>query len=288
MSENRMNQKLSQLEQSENNSNPENVARLANSVSATYTTRQMLSVLGSHSPIIVPMDFTLDTYEDTIQQAEDFVLPFIEDGTIYTHPVYLLYRWKEDYVTEGAPVFEWLIYKTKAMKVGGGYGLYFNTSIAPIHKNEQDFPFERQSFCILINVKRRTVRVEVTVYQDEDPKPVLYLYENSDGLISVGDRHYNTALWNEVYTELEKGKYPALFLRTPDSGQYCPVTYEIAKDGAPDFVYKGSMQISYFKEINGKPELWVETRNFEDFVGIGTKYETVITKKYSLTESVEG
>lgn len=287
MSENRMNQKLSQTEQSENNSNPENVARLANSVSATYTTRQMLSVLGPHSPIIVPMDFTLDTYEDTIQQAEDFVLPCIEDGTIYTHPLYLLYRWKEDYVTEGAPVYEWLIYRTKAMKVGTGHGFYFNTSLVPKHKDEQEASFDGQCFRILTNVRRQTVRIEETMYQDEEPKPVLYLYENSDGLIDSTDSIPNSAFWSDLYNELEKEKYPALFLKTPNTEQYCPVTYDFTKNS--DSSYSGRMQISYFKETNGKPELWVETRNLEKFEGIPSIYnEFVSVKKYSLTESVEG
>lgn len=287
MSENRMNQKLSQTEQSENNSNPENMARLANSVSATYTTRQMLSVMGPDSAIIVPMDFTLDTYDETLQQAEDFVRPFVEDGTIYTHPLYLLYRWKEDYVTEGAPVHEHLIYRTKAIKVNAGHGFYFNTSFAPKHKDELEAPFEGICFRILTNVRRQTVRIEETMYQDEDPQPVLYLYENSDGLIDTIDSRPNSAFWSDLYNELEKEKYPALFLKTPNTEQYCPVTYDFTKNS--DSSYSGRMQISYFKETNGKPELWVETRNLEKFEGIPSIYnEFVSVKKYSLTESVEG
>lgn len=287
MSENRMNQKLSQSEPSENNSNPENVARLANSVSATYTTRQMLSVMGPDSAIIVPMDFTLDTYDETLQQAEDFVLPFIEDGTIYTHPLYLLYRWKEDYVTEGAPVYEHLIYRTKAMKGGFGYRFYFNTSLIPKHKDELVPSFEGLCFYISTNLRGKTAQIEQTKYQDEDPQPVLYLYENSDGFIDVTDFKPNTVLWLELYRELEKGKYPALFLKTPNTDQYCPVTYDFTKNS--DSSYSGRMQISYFKETNGKPELWVETRKFKEFVG-NTSFcdELPSIKKYSLTEAVEG
>lgn len=216
MSENRINQKLSQLGQEDDNGSPERATRLANNVNTMNTARQMLWDLGSHLAIVVPMDFTLDTYAETLQQAEEFLLPFVEDGTIYTHPIYLLYRWKEDYETEGAPLYERLIYRTKTKYLSIANTFDFNTSITPKHKEGSAYSFKNQCFRIMIDLIGR-VYINPIAYQDEDYQPVVRLYENGNYMINVEDYAENCQSWEEFNSELQKGNRPVLLLKTPQS-----------------------------------------------------------------------
>lgn len=286
MSENRINQKLSQLGQEDDNGSPERATRLANNVNTMNTARQMLWDLGSHLAIVVPMDFTLDTYAETLQQAEEFLLPFVEDGTIYTHPIYLLYRWKEDYVTEGAPLYEQLIYRTKVKYTSMMNTFDFNISITPKHKEDPAYSFKNECFRVTVSSLGK-VHIKSVTYQDEDYQPVVRLYENGNYMINVEDYAENCQSWEEFNSELQKGNRPALLLKTPQSEVFCPASYDFKKSSESSNSFTGSIQISYFKKVDGKPELWVETRNFDKGVGLGVSYSGFTLDKYSLSSLIK-
>ncbi len=265
---------------------------LVNDPNQTYATQEQLQELEVHSAIVIPVDFSKPE-DDILQSIKDFVTPLFEDGTIFIKPLYLMYIWKEDYVTEGAPEYRRLIHVTSVETTFTTNGLErtqfkFNCPIGVMLAGWGDL---RMAWCI--GIRRSASRITVTLddYVEESPIEVINAYENSDGIISMQDIDYGNKNINGWYTlakELEKRNCPILFLRTSESGDYCPASYKftVTDPNAVEKSYTGRVQISYIRETDGISELWVETRNFERFGNNTGQYTYPVLKKYPLGDSV--
>lgn len=101
----------------------------------------------------------------------------------------------------------------------------------------------------------------------EQRHDLIFLYENNDALISGVDFDRNNARaksnnWNVFASELVHGNQPAVFLASPTSGKYCPVAYTFELDETTKELKNLVMDISYYKEIDGQFQLWIERRRF--------------------------
>lgn len=107
---------------------------------------------------------------------------------------------------------------------------------------------------------------------------LIFLYENNDAVISGGDFDRNNARtksnnWNVFASELVQGNQPAVFLASPTSGKYCPVAYTFELDETTKELKNLVMDISYYKEIDGQFQLWIERRRFTGGCWSGTTYD---------------
>lgn len=111
----------------------------------------------------------------------------------------------------------------------------------------------------------------------------LFLYDDNDGFIAVRDTfmlesNWNKmhSIWNDFYDELKFGRLPAVYLRSKESGAFCPATYEfVPKDASIPDIFKGNIEISYYKTLDGQKYLCRENRVFTHFIGEGSTYEVV-------------
>ena len=259
---------------------------LAANPNATYATREELEQLSGNSMIIVPADFTKETAE---MEAEIIatVQERLADGTLFKKPVYLLYKWKKDYTNEDVPVYYALVPKSDEKRTEGStypnVQMYFNSSIVVISADAAEYP---AAYCIMLNIRGEQVRIAYQQYADPHPVYSISLTEDGNGIINSADKN-----WYSLYKELMKGNHPQVSLKTPDSGIYCPATYAFTSldESLASPIYTGTMEISYVKEIEGRQELWVETRVFTDLsAATGTYNWENYLKKYSLTAAGGG
>lgn len=257
---------------------------LAANPNATYATREELEQ--GNSMIIIPADFTKETAE---MEAEIIatVQERLTDGTLFKKPVYLLYKWKKDYTSEDAPVYYALVPKSDEKRTEGSIypniQMFFNSSTVVISADAVEYP---AAYCIMLNIRGEQVRIAYQQYTDPNPVYAINIIEDGNGIINSADKN-----WHELYKELMKGNHPQVSLKTPDSGMYCPASYAFTSldESLASPIYTGTMEISYVKEIEGRQELWVETRIFSDLTAAtGTyKWENYL-KKYSLTSAGGG
>ena len=259
---------------------------LAANPNATYATREELEQLSDNSMIIVPADFTKETAE---MEAEIIatVQERLADGTLFQKPVFLLYKWKKDYTNEDAPVYYALVSKSDEKRTEGSIypniQMFFNSSIVVISADAAEYP---AAYCIMLNIRGEQVRIAYQQYADPHPVYAISLTEDGNGIINSADKN-----WYSLYKELMKGNHPQVSLKTPDSGIYCPATYAFTSldESLASPIYTGTMEISYVKEIEGRQELWVETRIFSDLsAATGTYNWENYLKKYSLTAAGGG
>ncbi len=259
---------------------------LAANPNATYATREELEQLSGNSMIIIPADFTKGTAE---MEAEIIatVQERLTDGTLFKKPVYLLYKWKKDYTSEDAPVYYALVPKNDEKRTEGStfpnVQMYFNSSIVVTDADAPEYP---AAYCIMLNIRGEQVRIDYQQYADQHPVYAINLTEDGNGIINSADKN-----WHELYKELIKGNHPQVSLKTPDSGMYCPASYELTSldESLASPIYTGTMEISYVKETEGRQELWVETRVFTDLsAATGTYNWENYLKKYSLTAAGGG
>ncbi len=250
-----------------------------NDSSIHQTAAEIMAGMGS-GVIVIPADFTK---EAAAMEAEmiQAVQERLNDGTLFKKPVYLLYSWKEDYISPDAPVFYSIGRCTKEVRSKRGntpqIRLYFNSSI---EVTESEAPETRSTYCVVITVLGNRVTISYQDYEDEHPVEGIYLTEDENGLINLADKS-----WDELYTELQKDNRPQVSLKTLSSGMYCPASYEFTlnDETAQEPVYSGTLEISYVKETDGVRELWVETRVFSDFAGSTGSYSLdSYLKKYPL------
>ncbi len=258
---------------------------LAANPNATYATRAELEQISSNSIIIIPADFTKGS-ADMEAEIIATVQERLTDGTLFSKPVYLLYKWKKDYTSEDAPVYYALVSKSDEKRTEGSVyttiQMYFNSSIVVTEADAPEYP---AAYCIMLNIRGEQVRVAYQKYEDQHPVYALNLTEDGNGIINNADKN-----WDKLYTELTKGKHPQVALKTPDSGIYCPATYDFTSidESLSSPIYAGKLEISYLKEQDGIRELWVETRVFSDLSASSGTYTTEnYLKKYTLTGSGE-
>ena len=242
--------------------------------------KQAIESLGS-GVIIIPADFTKGSEAmeaEMIAAAQER----LADGTLFKKPVYLLYRWKEDYTNEDAPVYYSLVSRSDETWTTFGAGkmvsLLFNSSIVVAFADEPEYA-EAMCLVIKITTSNNQVRIAYQSYSDPYMLENIYLTEDENGIINNADKN-----WNKLYTELKKNNHPQVSLKTPSSGLYCPVSYEFTVNdaAATNPVYSGTMEISYVKETDGVQELWVETRVIPDFWVTGSYNFDSYLKKYPL------
>lgn len=244
--------------------------------------KQAIESLGS-GVIIIPADFTKGSEAmeaGMIAAAQER----LADGTLFKKPVYLLYRWKEDYTNEDAPVYYSLVSRSDETWTTFGAGkmvsLLFNSSIVVAFADEPEYA-EAMCLVIKITTSNNQVRIAYQSYSDPYMLENIYLTEDENGIINNADKN-----WNKLYTELKKNNHPQVSLKTPSSGMYCPVSYEFTVNdaAAANPVYSGTMEISYVKETDGVQELWVETRVIPDFWVTGSYNFDSYLKKYPLSD----
>lgn len=225
-----------------------------------------------NSAIIIPVDFTKGT-TNLVADLVKLIQPFFDDGTIYKKPVYLQYIYKDDYATPDAPLKYCLVPKTKETRTVILTEYYFNSSVSV---SEPDYPEYKDAYCFLFRLTKTNVSVSMRGYTEDVPVEAIYLTENGDYQVDTSDKN-----WFKLRDELNKGNRPLLSLKTPESGVYCPVTYEFTPvtPATTPVSYQGKMEISYLKETDGVMEMWVETRIFTNFYGAGV-YDYPHIKKY--------
>lgn len=228
--------------------------------------------LKDNSAIIIPVDFTKGT-TNLVADLVKLIQPFFDDGTIYKKPVYLQYIYKDDYATPDAPLKYCLVPKTKETRTVILTEYYFNSSVSV---SEPDYPEYKDAYCFLFRLTKTNVSVSMRGYTEDVPVEAIYLTENGDYQVDTSDKN-----WFKLRDELNKGNRPLLSLKTPESGVYCPVTYEFTPvtPATTPVSYQGKMEISYLKETDGVMEMWVETRIFTNFYGAGV-YDYPHIKKY--------
>lgn len=257
---------------------------LAANPNATYATKQEVRKLSDI--IVIPADFTKGTSEMETEIIQ-VVKEHLEDDSLFKKPVFLLYKWKKDYTNEDAPVYYALVSKSDEKRTEGSIypniQMFFNSSIVVISADAAEYP---AAYCIMLNIRGEQVRIAYQQYTDPNPVYAISLIEDGNGIINSADKN-----WYELYKELMKGNRPQVLLKTPDSGMYCPASYEFTSldESLASPIYTGTMEISYVKEIEGRQELWVETRVFTDLsAATGTYNWENYLKKYSLTASGGG
>ena len=259
----------------------EKLNNLAANPNATYATRAELEQISNNSIIIIPADFTKGS-ADMEAEIIATVQERLTDGTLFSKPVYLLYKWKKDYTSEDAPVYYGIVSKSDEKWTEGNtypnVQMLFNSSITVTSADAPEYP---AAYCIIINIRGTKVRIAYQNYEDQHPVYGIELTEDGNGIINSADKN-----WYELYKELTRGKHPQVCLKTPDSGMFCPAAYEFTPldESLESPIYTGTMEISYLKEIDGRQELWVETRVFTDLsAATGTYNWENYLKKFSLT-----
>lgn len=247
---------------------------LANNANLTYATKEEIALLENSAAIIIPVDFTKGTAEMKADMIKS-IQPFFDDGTIYKKPVYLQYIYKDDYATPDAPLKYCLVPKTKETRTVILTEYYFNSSVSIPYPEDPEY---EDAYCISLRLRKTSVSISLGTYTDDAPVEVIRLIEDGNYVLNAADRN-----WNKLYDELNKGNRPLLSLKTPESGAYCPVTYEftpLTPATTPDVSYQGKIEISYLKETDGVMEMWVETRVFSAFNGQASSYDYPHIKKY--------
>lgn len=256
---------------------------LAANPNATYATKQEVRKLSDI--IVIPADFTKGTSEMETEIIQ-VVKEHLEDDSLFQKPVFLLYKWKKDYTGEDAPVSYAIVSKSDEKRTEGStytnIQMFFNSSIVVTEADAPEYP---AAYCIVISIRGEQVRITYQRYENQHPVYGIYLTEDGNGIINSLDKN-----WDKLYTELTKDNHPLVVLKTPDSGMYCPASYEFtpldASLASP--IYTGKMEISYLKEQEGRPELWVETRVFSDLTAAtGTYNADNYLKKFALTGNGE-
>lgn len=256
---------------------------LAANPNATYATKQEVRKLSDI--IVIPADFTKGTSEMETEIIQ-VVKEHLEDDSLFQKPVFLLYKWKKDYTGEDAPVSYAIVSKSDEKRTEGStytnIQMFFNSSIVVTEADAPEYP---AAYCIVISIRGEQVRITYQRYENQHPVYGIYLTEDGNGIINSLDKN-----WDKLYTELTKDNHPLVALKTPDSGMYCPASYEFtpldASLASP--IYTGKMEISYLKEQEGRPELWVETRVFSDLTAAtGTYNADNYLKKFALTGNGE-
>lgn len=230
--------------------------------------------------IVIPADFTKGTtaMETEMIQA---VQERLNDGTLFKKPVYLLYSWKDDYISPDALTHFSLVPRSDEIRTKSGSStriqLQFNSSIVVTDAEAPEYP---EAYCLVIHVSGSRVTISFQGYKEENVVENIYITEDANGLINLADKN-----WGKLYAELKKNNHPQVALRTPDSGMYCPASYEFTLLNEGSGIYEGKMEISYLKEQNGIQELWVETRVFSDFTSLTGSYSLdSYLKKYPLND----
>ena len=103
---------------------------------------------------------------------------------------------------------------------------------------------------------------------------LIFLYEDGNGIISLLDSDEGGASlmnWEWFASALEAKQHPAVYLCSPNSGCYCPVTYQVFKDEL-NVINRVLMEISYYREVGGHLELWTEQRDFNGLPTTGATY----------------
>lgn len=131
----------------------------------------------------------------------------------------------------------------------------------------------REVIELVIDVTREGIEVEFIEKTAVLPN-LIFLYEDSDGVISSADHDDGGSYvgnWNWFGSELEVNQHPVVYLCSRESGSYCPVFYQVSRneDGS---VSGFSMEISYYREVDGQLELWTEQRIFSGLPGSGATY----------------
>ena len=256
---------------------------LAANPNATYATKQELGKLSEI--IVIPADFTKGTSEMETEIIQ-VVKEHLEDDSLFQKPVFLLYKWKKDYTGEDAPVSYAIVSKSDEKRTEGSaytnIQMFFNSSIIVTEADAPEYP---AAYCIVISIRGEQVRIHYQQYENQHPVYGIYLTEDGNGIINSLDKN-----WDKLYTELTKDNHPLVALKTPDSGMYCPASYEFtpldASLASP--IYTGKMEISYLKEQEDRQELWVETRVFSDLTAAtGTYNADNYLKKFALTGNGE-
>lgn len=115
--------------------------------------------------------------------------------------------------------------------------------------------------------------------RDEVHRDLLLLYENNDNVIDDKDKdvsdksviHHGN--WTRFEEEVRRGYYPVVYLKSLTSERYYPASYQYSISPETS-VLSLTMEISYYKEIEGVMELWIERRRFENglyqYVGNGS------------------
>lgn len=133
--------------------------------------------------------------------------------------------------------------------------------------------FEHEIINLVINIDETDIAVYFNNAHVKDPN-LIFLYENNDIVISGSDNAHTpvTNGWNRFANEIKWGHYPAVFLCSPTSERYYPVAYQFNRSADGTVVAGGVMEISYYKEVDGQMELWIERRIFQGEPSAGNTY----------------
>lgn len=119
----------------------------------------------------------------------------------------------------------------------------------------------------VMNLDIRIDEADVTVSfnngHEQDPN-LIFLCENNDRVISGSENAHIPATndWNRFANEIKWGHHPAVFLCSAASERYYPVAYQFNRSADGTAVAGGVMEISYYREVDGQMELWIERRTF--------------------------
>lgn len=123
---------------------------------------------------------------------------------------------------------------------------------------------------IVLQVQRKGEELSVSFQnRDEVHRNLLLLYENNDNVIDGNDKDLSDMSsihignWMRFEEEIRRGYYPVVYLKSFASERYYPVSYQysISPDNSTLSLV---MEISYYKEVDGMMELWIENRTFVD------------------------
>lgn len=218
--------------------------------------------------IIIPVNFELP-YPDLNNTISTAIAPYFADGSIYRSPVYLLYIWKNSY-TDPTSIIRNLLVSPSEISSGR---IFFNSP---------------QKTKIIGNSSSHAHSFEITKTDDgietawDDyipPAPpkhsTIFLYDNGDHALSISDQIFpgvDLNGWQTLHDEIIAVRPPMVYLRTDNSGAFCPATYSF--DPLPDrpTVLVGYVEISYIKKTDTGKQLWIERMEFADFTGDGSLY----------------
>lgn len=121
---------------------------LADNPGATYATKDDIrALINDPDVIIIPVDFTTDTYKD---DTLAYVRQLYEEGTLWEKPVYLKYIWKSSYTSATPKIYNAIISgvsnSNRTVR-----SVVFNS---PVAVNKLDNPGVDSSYCIKITQGR--------------------------------------------------------------------------------------------------------------------------------------
>lgn len=195
---------------------------LADNPGATYATKDDIrALINDPDVIIIPVDFTTDTYENDIK---GLIQPLFEDGSILKKPVFLRYIWKENYTDESAQVHNCII-AGEIDPVDPGKIIFSS----PIKVTEMAYPEEPYAYKVTLSRES----VEFDQYKETNALLVKLL------AIPYGSEAGESVFFNSIYYKYlgkalvaHKNNFPYILYVVSESG--CGLAYLKTERGKVD------------------------------------------------------